>query len=56
MTKIRTNHPPEISKILEDIQEQAEAAATKAAEWSVAECKYEGDKYNQYIDNPRETQ
>jgi hypothetical protein len=50
MTKIRTNHPPEISKILEDIQEQAETAAIKAAEWSIAECKYEGDKYNQYID------
>ena len=32
MTKIRTNHPPEISKILEDIQEQAEAEGLRRSQ------------------------
>lgn len=46
---IRTNHSKEISKALEDIQNEAEKAAKKCAAWQVAECDYEGDKYNQYL-------
>ena len=47
---INKTFTPEIKRILDDIMTQAEKAGTNAVEWQVAECEYEGDKYNQYCD------